>query len=88
MAACSASNAPSPSAPTAAVSAVSQWPAGNCQSGLWTKPAVGAPWLSAASRRVLLRYATTAPAASAEERRARQQVLRALILAGPDAQVM
>ena len=50
--------------------------------------AVGRPWLSAASRSELLAVAAKAPAATPGQRLGRQNALRALILGGPDGQVM
>lgn len=51
--------------------------------------AVGGPWLSAGSRAALLDYATNrAPAKTVAQRKNRQVVLRTLMLAGPDSQVM
>ena len=50
--------------------------------------AVGAPWLAGSTQVALRDYAKRAPASSAKLRRERQIMLRALILAGPDCQVM
>ena len=50
--------------------------------------AVGAPWLAKASISSLRYYAAHARAVSANDRIARQRVLRAFMLGGPDAQVM
>jgi uncharacterized protein (DUF1800 family) len=50
--------------------------------------AVGAPWLADGTRAALKDYATRAASATPTARRERQLVLRTLILAGPDAQVM
>jgi uncharacterized protein (DUF1800 family) len=48
----------------------------------------GQPWLSAGTRAAMLDYATRAPASNSSARRARQRVLLAMALGGPDAQVM
>jgi uncharacterized protein (DUF1800 family) len=50
--------------------------------------AVGAPWLAKGSISSLRYYANNARAVSANDRIARQRVLRAFMLGGPDAQVM
>ena len=50
--------------------------------------AVGAPWLAKPSISSLRYYAAHARAVSANDRIARQRVLRAFMLGGPDAQVM
>jgi len=50
--------------------------------------AVGSPWMADGTRSALLAYAGRAPVATAAQRKARQLVLRALILGGPDGQVM
>ncbi|MEW6582599.1 MAG: DUF1800 domain-containing protein [Actinomycetota bacterium] len=50
--------------------------------------ACGRPWLSAQSRVQILDYATRARVDTAGRRRARQLLLRAMIIAGPDGQVM
>jgi hypothetical protein len=50
--------------------------------------AVGAPWLADGTKAALRDYATRAASATPAARRERQIVLRTLILAGPDAQVM
>ena len=50
--------------------------------------AVGRPWLASGTRSSLTYYAAHAPTRSAYERTSRQRVLRALMLGGPDAQVM
>jgi uncharacterized protein (DUF1800 family) len=50
--------------------------------------ACGSPWLSPATAAMLQTIARAAPASDASARVARQTLLRALILAGPDAQVM
>jgi uncharacterized protein (DUF1800 family) len=49
---------------------------------------VGAPWIADGTKAALTAYAGRAPVKSAGERDARQRVLRAFILGGPDAQVM
>ena len=50
--------------------------------------AVGAPWLAKPSVSSLRYYAANARAVSVNDRIARQRVLRAFMLGGPDAQVM
>lgn len=50
--------------------------------------AVGAPWIGAGTRAAIADYATRASAKSSKDRIARQVMLRTLMLAGPDAQVM
>jgi uncharacterized protein (DUF1800 family) len=50
--------------------------------------AVGAPWISDGTRALIQGFAQSAAAKSSNDRIARQVVLRTLILAGPDAQVM
>ncbi|MHB8695258.1 MAG: DUF1800 domain-containing protein [Solirubrobacteraceae bacterium] len=50
--------------------------------------AVGQPWLAAGTQTLLQSFAAAAPASTATRRIQRQVALRALILAGPDAQVM
>jgi uncharacterized protein (DUF1800 family) len=50
--------------------------------------AVGAPWISAGTRTAIQDYATRASAKTSKDRIARQVMLRTLLLAGPDAQVM
>ena len=50
--------------------------------------ATASPWVSAASKANLLDLANRAPARTAAQRKNRQVVLRTLLLAGPDAQVM
>ena len=50
--------------------------------------AVGSPWMSAGTRAAILDYATRASVKSSNDRIARQVMLRTLMLAGPDAQVM
>ena len=50
--------------------------------------AVGSPWLSPATQTVLAALAAGTPAARASERLERQYALRALMLGGPDGQVM
>jgi uncharacterized protein (DUF1800 family) len=49
---------------------------------------VGSPWLAAGTTTAILNAASTMPSKSAPQRLQRQQVLRTLMLAGPDAQVM
>ena len=48
----------------------------------------GRPWLSAATVAAMLDYATRAPANNSSARTARQRVLLAMALAGPDTHVM
>jgi uncharacterized protein (DUF1800 family) len=50
--------------------------------------AVGAPWMSAGTRTAIQDYAGRASVKSSKDRIARQVMLRTLMLAGPDAQVM
>jgi uncharacterized protein (DUF1800 family) len=50
--------------------------------------AVGSPWLADGTKAALRDYATRANSTTPAARRERQLVLRTLILAGPDAQVM
>ena len=50
--------------------------------------AVGRPWLAPKTISSLMYYATTARAASPNDRITRQRALRAFMLGGPDAQVM
>jgi len=50
--------------------------------------AAGRPWLAAGTQSALRSFAQTAPSAGVSQRRQRQIALRALMLAGPDAQVM
>lgn len=50
--------------------------------------AVGRPWVGRGSKSSLLYYAAKARNTSANDRVARQRVLRAFLLGGPDAQVM
>ena len=50
--------------------------------------ATGQPWLAAGTQSALRSFAQTAPSAGATQRKQRQVALRALMLAGPDAQVM
>ena len=50
--------------------------------------AAGSPWLSTSGRQKILDYAAAAPASTSTQRVQRQYALRALILGGPDAQVM
>ena len=49
---------------------------------------IGKPWLSAGTKGALLDYANRAPVRTVAQRKSRQIVLRTLMLAGPDAQVM
>jgi uncharacterized protein (DUF1800 family) len=50
--------------------------------------AVGRPWVGRGTKSSLLYYATKARNSSSNDRIARQRVLRAFLLGGPDAQVM
>ena len=50
--------------------------------------AVGQPWLADGTQSALRSFAQTAPSSGASQRKQRQLALRALMLAGPDAQVM
>ncbi|MGD9694141.1 MAG: DUF1800 family protein [Thermoleophilia bacterium] len=50
--------------------------------------AVGRPWIAPGTKAALLAYSAAARAVSANDRIARQRVLRAFLLGGPDAQVM
>jgi hypothetical protein len=50
--------------------------------------AVGTPWLADGTVAAVRSYATSAGGSTASARRERQLVLRTLLLAGPDAQVM
>ena len=50
--------------------------------------AVGAPWMSAGTRAAIQDYAVRASVKASKDRIARQVMLRTLMLAGPDAQVM
>ena len=50
--------------------------------------AANSPWLAAGTRAALLSYAATLPAATPAQRRQRFYTLQALILGGPDGQVM
>jgi uncharacterized protein (DUF1800 family) len=50
--------------------------------------AVGSPWLAAGTKTQILTAATSMPSKQPTQRLQRQQVLRTLMLAGPDAQVM
>ena len=50
--------------------------------------AVGRPWVGRGTKSSLLYYATKARNTSSSDRIARQRVLRAFLLGGPDAQVM
>jgi uncharacterized protein (DUF1800 family) len=49
---------------------------------------VSSPWLSAAARAALMAYATAAPVDTVQRRRQRFYTLQALMLGGPEAQVM
>ena len=49
---------------------------------------VSAPWLSATTQAALLAYAASAPVGTAAQRRQRFYTLQALMLGGPDGQVM
>ena len=49
---------------------------------------IGRPWLAPATREALLAYATAAPTGSAAQRRQRFYTVQALMLGGPDGQVM
>jgi uncharacterized protein (DUF1800 family) len=50
--------------------------------------AVGGPWLSPATRQLLLAFSASTPSSDVYKRRERQYALRAFMLGGPDAQVM
>jgi uncharacterized protein (DUF1800 family) len=50
--------------------------------------AVGSPWMSAGTRTAIQDYANRASVKASKDRIARQVMLRTLMLAGPDAQVM
>jgi hypothetical protein len=50
--------------------------------------AVGSPWMSAGTRAAIQDYANRASAKASKDRIGRQVMLRTLMLAGPDAQVM
>jgi uncharacterized protein (DUF1800 family) len=50
--------------------------------------AIGSPWMSAGTRAAILDYSNRASAKASKDRIARQVMLRTLMLAGPDAQVM
>jgi hypothetical protein len=50
--------------------------------------AAGQPWLAPATQTLIQSFAAAAPSSDANKRKQRQVALRALILAGPDAQVM
>jgi uncharacterized protein (DUF1800 family) len=50
--------------------------------------AVGSPWLADGTKAQILNAATGMPSSKPNQRLQRQQVLRTLMLAGPDAQVM
>jgi len=49
---------------------------------------LGRPWLAAGTRAALLAYASTAPTTSLAQRRQRFYTVQALMLGGPDGQVM
>jgi uncharacterized protein (DUF1800 family) len=49
---------------------------------------VGRPWLAPATREALLAYATSAPTTTVQQRRQRFYTVQALMLGGPDGQVM
>jgi uncharacterized protein (DUF1800 family) len=49
---------------------------------------VGRPWLAPGTRDALLAYATTAPTGTLQQRRQRFYTVQALMLGGPDGQVM
>jgi hypothetical protein len=49
---------------------------------------VGQPWLAPATIAGIQAYAASAPSGTATQRRIRLRVLRALMLGGPDGQVM
>ena len=49
---------------------------------------IGRPWLAPATRDALLAYATMAPTGSQAQRRQRFYTVQALMLGGPDGQVM
>ncbi|HEY3613032.1 MAG TPA: DUF1800 family protein [Gaiellales bacterium] len=50
--------------------------------------AIGSPWMSVGTRAAIQDYSTRASAKASKDRIARQVMLRTLMLAGPDAQVM
>jgi uncharacterized protein (DUF1800 family) len=50
--------------------------------------AASSPWLSAGARQQILNYANTAAGGTVNQRAQRQYALRALMLGGPDGQVM
>ena len=50
--------------------------------------AVGGPWLAPGTQSAIRDYANQARSKSPDDRKQRQLLLRALMLAGPDAQVM
>jgi uncharacterized protein (DUF1800 family) len=50
--------------------------------------AAGSPWISDGTRAQLMAYATAAPVTNDNERRQRFYALQALMLGGPDGQVM
>jgi uncharacterized protein (DUF1800 family) len=49
---------------------------------------LGRPWLSTGTRNALLAYATSAPTGTVQQRRQRFYTVQALMLGGPDGQVM
>jgi uncharacterized protein (DUF1800 family) len=49
---------------------------------------IGRPWLSAGTRDALLAYASVAPTGTVQQRRQRFYTVQALMLGGPDGQVM
>jgi uncharacterized protein (DUF1800 family) len=49
---------------------------------------IGRPWISAGTRSALLAYATSAPTTTVSQRRQRFYTVQALMLGGPDGQVM
>ncbi len=50
--------------------------------------AVGSPWLAAGTHQAIRDYANKAKSKNSSDRKERQIMCRALMLAGPDAQVM
>jgi hypothetical protein len=50
--------------------------------------AVNKPWISAATKTAIVNYAGTLPVSTAAQRRQRFYAVQALILGGPDGQVM
>jgi hypothetical protein len=49
---------------------------------------VGRPWLAPGTRAALVSYASAAPTTTVQQRRQRFYTVQALILGGPDGQVM